>query len=290
MKPQLMLILTLPLLMAYVCDPGRVHTYVLAGQSNMVGNSDQPYLEPQVGEVWRARPEMPLTGVIQEPAIYHGHVFGGNPDGTDRSTMALSFAQNTPWVDLLFGVAVGDTCLETDVVHKNAGRWDPDTGDLYARAFALWQYAGAPKVDEWLWLQGECEAGYWKAQQDLLGETDEWQYQQSYSHYKAALINLADHVWQDYQAPLRAAPINLRECRFANDPPDDPTCSVLQPPSAALMGVHDAVIDAASEDPHILPGPIHDDVYSPNTTGHTWDVIELGRRWAALVVPYDEGQ
>lgn len=268
----LLLLLLLP-----ACQPEH-RWFILAGQSNMVGNSDQPKVRVQAGTVLRGSPN--LGTVFMESRIEDPLVWGGNVAGNaNRSSMAPSFAEHTPWVDHLITAAISGTALAEDG-GPNAYAWNPEVGDLYARMVTMWGLAGFPPIREVLWLQGESEAQYWHNRMLAEGRTSQWRYDNSYAAYKAALFDLADHVWADFGAPLRAAPINLRTCIEVADPIADPVCTTFVQPSWKLMGVHDATIDAAAEHPHILAGPIHDDVYSPNSTGHTWDVAELGRRWA----------
>lgn len=251
---------------------------MLAGQSNMVGTSDQvtPWA---IGVAWRAdQAGLPTrVGYLVNPLI-----FTTNEASVGHSsawtTFARSYRERTGRGVGYIATARGNQCLATDVDHQNAGAWDPDTGWLYARTLEVWNAAGRPPLKAFLWLQGECEAGHWHRRKLAEGQTDAWQYANSYAHYYAALSNLADHVAADFGVPLIPAPINLRTCRL------DPSCAVLSAPSQKGQGVHDATIDLAADRLDVLPGPIHDDVYSPDSTGHTWDVIELGLRWADAVL------
>jgi hypothetical protein len=239
----------------------RTDWFLLAGQSNMVGRSDQ---ETPVGpgSVYRAMDDI-WWHEVRDP-----EVFGA---GTPVAQSAWpAFAALHPRRVNLIATALGGTCLrEWPGV---AGRWDPDTGDLYARAVGQWEQAGEPRLAAVLWLQGECDAGYaWRAGFD---------YAATHALYKSALLELADAVHDDFGAPLVVAPISLRRCSW-----DNPTCepALFAWECPFCRPVHDATIDAAAEHPNIVLGPDTDDLRHMPDGAHIWDVNELGRRWVEAV-------
>lgn len=249
------------LLSAPTC--ARTDWFLLAGQSNLVGRSDQ---ETPVGPgvVYRALDDT-WWHDVRDPEVFGA----GTPDAQSAWP---TFAALHPRRVGLIAAAKGATCLLD--WPEEPRRWDPDSGDLYARAVEQWEEAGAPRLVAVLWLQGECDAGYaWRAG---LG------YAATHALYEAALLQLADAVREDFDAPLVAAPISLRRCLWDN-PSCDPARFARDCPSC--RPVHDATIAAAAEHPDIVLGPGTDDLRHMPDGSHIWDVNELGRRWAETVRP-----
>jgi hypothetical protein len=262
------------------CGPSEPTTwYVLAGQSNQVGASTQATPLVAVGVAWRKN-----GGVIHEQrGILDPLVFYDDPDVPGASSAWPRFAERFSGASgAIVGFvasARGNQCLATDVDHPNAGNWDPESGWLYAQTLEIWQAAGSPPLAGFLWLQGECEAGHWHRRMLAEDRDWDWQYQQSFLHYQAALENLADHVLVDFGVPVVAAPISLRLCRWENEGCDPALFKV----ATKSRGVHDATIAAAAAHPGILAGPLSDDLRMMPDLTHTWDVNGLGERWYAAL-------
>lgn len=242
--------------------------YVLAGQSNMVGASSQVTpIAP--GVVYR--PIDTWYTEVADPEVFAIH------DGGNHSSAWPEFALNSPHVVGLIATASGASCLLDWPADARVGRWNPVSGDLYARALAQWMEAGSPKLHAFLWYQGECDA---QAANDL-GLT----YDQAFVAYKTALLELADAVQRDFQARMVVAPISLRLCAW-----DNPTCdpALFQAISPKTRPIHDATVEVALEEPNVFVGPSSDDLrLMPD--GHVYDVNTLGLRWLAAVAQMDAG-
>lgn len=254
----------MPVLLALVlflgCDRG---WFLIAGQSNAVGGSSQS-TQPATGQVFRAA-TLDWWHSIADPEVHAA-------PGEDRSSAWPSFAGHRLGYEGLIATAVGGSCLldwPGDPKGRSA-RWNPDTGDLYARAYAAWQLAGAPPLRAVLWFQGECDAQ--GAHNAGLSDAE------TRDRYLQALLELADAVNRDFQAPLVAAPISLRECDW-----DNPDCeNHPDAPSRKAIPVHDAILAAAYLHKGIIRGPLSDDLRIMPDKTHIWDVNELGARWAAV--------
>jgi hypothetical protein len=258
------------LLVGANCWPGLPPpTFVLAGQSNMVGSSTMapviavPSPEGRIAKTYTHVDEWNLAN---DPVHYSS---GPGTTSAWPTFVGEWMAQVGRQVNVI-ATAWGGSCLlstregpdrvlgtEDDI----PPRWDPHrtdagtgSGSLYA--WMLEQVAEANPMDlrAVLWYQGECEVGYATTPTGV-----------KYEDYKAGLKHLADHIWEDLGVPMVAAPISLR-------PPPWPYQPARQP-------IHDAIIDAAAEHPHIYLGPNTDDLEHEDDGAHIHDVVTLGERW-----------
>ncbi len=251
------ILLLIPLSLFLIGANGSPPTFVLAGQSNMVGLSTMPpvFTSPtpegleshtyHLGDYWKLTEDPLHTGTWD-----------------DRTSAWPTFAGE--WMAVtgmqvnLIATAGGGSCLLVGPPYKpTPPLWDPDaaTGLWYRRM--LDQVAEAnpgSRLRAVLWYQGECEVTHLaKFSSD------------PYSDYKAALEHLADRIWEDLGVPMVVAPVSLR-------PPPWPYQPKRQP-------IHDATIDAAVDHPHIYLGPDTDDLEHEEDGSHIHDVVTLGERW-----------
>lgn len=239
--------------------------YVVAGQSNAQGNSTLP--TPTVSWYGRSFGHDNVWRTANDPSI---HFPGGTRTSPWPQLIVERFASEGLQVRLV-ATARGGSCL----VYGSA-EWDPDTGSFYADMLAYVALSGWNQVDAVLWHQGECDAQESMDQ----GVSDPVRY----AVYKAALKNLADAIEQDLSAPIVVAPISLRWCKHTNPTGGDITCDPATYASSdpKRLPIHDATIDAASEHPNIVLGPLSDDL-SHEDGPHIRAVNELGTRWAEVL-------
>jgi hypothetical protein len=148
----------------------------------------------------------------------------------------------------LYAGAVSGTCLAGGLA-----QWAPG-GGLYQQAIG--NLALMPQLSAVLWLQGECDA--------LAGVDG--------ATYRAALEDLADHVFADLAVPMIVAPIH--------------DFSVCGAPQAAFTAIREATQDAIDAHPYILQGPELNDLALNGTTctnPHIRQVRALGERWATAL-------
>ena len=276
----LAILAALPFLLANgKCTPASPDWFVLAGQSNMVGWSDQT-TPLAYGESYREVGEAveKQTPVI-DPLVFYSadEAFATNQSAWPE--FARYHRERTGRWPRFIATAVPASCLSPTLPKGGIikGNWDPDTGELYARTLQVWQAAGSPRLRAFLWLQGECESAFWRGRAEQEGRDEAWQYEQSYADYYALLTNLADRVAADFDTVLIAAPISLMWCRWEAD------CWFMAAERWERRGVHDAIIMAAADHPNILLGPFSDDLRAMPDWVHTWDVNTLGVRWASAI-------
>jgi hypothetical protein len=244
------------------CVPDR-QWYLLAGQSNMVGASSQ--LTPRAPGI-AYRPNDTLWHEIVDPEV-HGLL------GVNRGSAWPQFALELGNQPGLIATAAGSTCLMDWPLDGRVGRWNPATGDLYARAREQWAEIGSPPLTAFLWYQGECDAqAAWNEGLD---------YDEAYLAYHSALVELADAVERDFRTRMVVAPISLRLCAYGNFTCDP---ALFRAPMPKCQPVHDATIDVAAEHPNVFLGPSSDDLRLMPDLTHVYDVNELGRRWRAAVL------
>jgi hypothetical protein len=249
---------------ACIPNPRPPHRYVVAGQSNAEGQStqvtsDSSFYGRSYGHdhVWRP---------IADPTIH----YPGSIKNSPWSEMAIDLGGSVR----LVASARGNTCLVYP--HPTSGEapaWRPLDGWAYADMLTSVQDAQLGPPDAVLWHQGECDAQASHNNPTISA-------QQAYDDYKAGLEELADWVWADLGAPLVVAPISLVWCRS-----DNPTCdpALFRNSPQKRIPIHDATVGAAASHPHIILGPSSDDLLHEPDDGHIHDVVELGRRWAAVL-------
>ncbi len=248
-------------LVAFECAPPP-RWFLVAGQSNAVGASDQP-TTPVDGPVQRATGRFTLR--ITDPYVHEP------PWGPLYNSPWPEFGRSLPGTTGLMTTALPGSCL-LDWGTAQA-RWDPELpGGLYDRALDTWGRVHEPPVRAVLWLQGECEAYQWREAG--------WTAEEVRSAYAEALMALADAFYRDLEAPMVVATVSLGWCRWENVDCDP---ALFEPDDPDLAPIVAAIEDAIADHPWIEPGPVTHDLRLAEDGVHIWDVNELGRRWAAAV-------
>lgn len=232
-------------------------TFVLAGQSNMVGRSTMPpvFTSPTLqGLVSRTYQPFDCWKLTEDPL----HTAESDPLTSAWPTFAGEWMAVVGRRVNLIATAQGGSCLLVGPPYKPVPPlWDPDaeTGTLYWRMLDQVEEANPGSgLRAVLWYQGECEVSHLaKMSAD------------PYADYKLALEHLADRIWEDLGVPMLVAPVSLR-------PPPWPYQPARQP-------IHDATIDAAMDHPTIFLGPDTDDLEHEDDGSHIHDVVTLGERW-----------
>ncbi len=255
------LLLCLATAATVACD-GQEHWFLVAGQSNAVGGSQQP-TGSAVGVVFRTHDRQVVFG-IDDPFVHE-------PYGPAENTSPWpAFGNALPGVVGLITSAKGGNCLLQ--WPDKEPRWDPDHNTLFVRAIRTWEDAGKPPVRAVLWLQGECDAKRWVM--------NGWTADAARVAYRDALMRLADAFEFYLDAPMIAAPISLRWCRWENEDcdPDE-----FEPDFFKAVPIVEATEEAAALHPSIELGPFTHDLRHGVDDLHIWDVNELGIRWAERV-------
>ncbi len=259
------LVVTLVVLLALAagCKPER-RWFLIAGQSNAAGASDQPTI-PAPGKLLRAAYNwVELEDWIEDPWVHKAphqqpHEWATSP--------WPKFAASIGKVGLIT-TAVGGNCLLpwSDTI----GRWHPDhAGELYDRAISAWLQAGSPPVEAVLWLQGECDAARWVR--------DGWDAEDARDAYRDALEMLAEAFHADIGAPMIVAPISYRRCRWENVNCDP---ALFEPDHPYVLPIVEAQEQAIELHPLVLRGPDIHELRHRDDNIHIWDVNTEGLLWA----------
>ena len=227
-------------------DVAASDVFVIAGQSNAVGVSTQ-------APVASSFPGSPLDSWIYrtiDEFRLANDPWNALGLASAWPTLANEWMAETGRPVVFVATAQGGTCLVA-----SPQEWDPAAGSLYLAAIEqVAELDPGENLRAVLWYQGECEVGA-----GVDSET-----------YEAALIVLAERIWEDLGVPLIAAPVSLR-------PPP-------WPPMPERVEIHDAILAAALASPYIVLGPDTNDLeHEPDGT-HIHDVAELGRRWHAAIL------
>lgn len=257
------IVLLFPLLLSLVganCWPSLPPlTFVVAGQSNAMGSSAQPFLiptHPNLGKVitWKYTIENIIDPVYPQTV-----------EATPWPSFSETWASTLGRKVQILQAAVGGICLTSLGTLPNEPQWDPDGDGVTSGARYVGMidraiyYSSVSDYRAVLWYQGECEVGH-----------TTFPTGNKYDDYYNALIYLADRIHEDLGIPMIAAEISMKTNTVG--------CA-----GGTLnhQAIHDAIHDAAAASPYILDTVVEtDDILfvAPDCTHH-YDVVTLGQRF-----------